>query len=181
MNGRIACVMGLLLCICSTTASAQDKGDAGLTISVPTAVGVIWHASDRLAIRPDFTFGLSETDGEGSLPDISSRSFTLGIGALLYTHRWDELRTYFSPRFTYSYSIADIDNSTDGTDSTLSGWGFSGSLGAQYSLGSRFGVFAEAGLLYSSQQSESSSLFGVTERTTWTFGIRTAVGGILYF
>jgi hypothetical protein len=181
MNGRIACVLGLLLCISSATASAQDKGDTGLAISIPTAVGVIWHPSDRVAVRPDFTFGLTESDGEGSIPDISSRSFTFGIGALLYTHRWDELRTYVSPRFTYSHSVSDIDNSLDGTDSTLAAWGLSGSLGAQYSLGERFSVFAEVGLLYSSQRSESSSFGGVTDRTTWTFGTRTTAGGILYF
>ena len=109
--GRTVCVFGIALCALSTTTAwAQDKGDTGLTISAPSAIGLIWHASDRLAIRPDFSFGFTETDGEGTLPDISSKSFTLGVSALLYTHRWDELRLYVSPRFTYSHATTSIDN-----------------------------------------------------------------------
>jgi hypothetical protein len=182
MNGRLVCAIGLsLACLTPSAAWAQDKGDTGLAITSPTAIGLIWHTSDRLAIRTDVSFGFSETDGEGSSPDISSRSVTLGVAALLYTHRWDELRTYFSPRFTYSHATTDLaSTSTNVSDSTVSSWGISGSIGAQYSLGQRFGVFAEAGLLYSSQRSEIS-IVGVADRTTWTFGTRTAVGGILYF
>jgi hypothetical protein len=179
--GRTVCVFGIALCALSTTTAwAQDKGDTGLTISAPSAIGIIWHPSERLAIRPDFSFGLTETDGEGTLPDISSKSFALGVSALLYTHRWDELRLYVSPRFTYSHATTSIDNPLNIGDSTLSSWTASGSIGGQYALGTRFGVFAEAGLSYSSQRSETESSI-VPERTTWTFGTRTAVGGILYF
>ena len=181
MRERTACVLALALsCLSPAAASAQDKGDAGLAIAAPMAIGMIWHVSDRFAVRPDVTFALSETDGEGTIPDISSRSITLGISGLLYTHRWDQLRTYISPRFTYSHASSEVDGTVSVSDSTLSSWGLSGSFGAQYSLGTRFGVFAEAGLSYSSQQSETPSLGGI-DRTTWTFGTRTAVGGILYF
>jgi hypothetical protein len=179
--GRTVCVFGIALwALSTTTAWAQDKGDTGLTISAPSAIGIIWHPSERLAIRPDFSFGLTETDGEGPLPDISSKSFTLGVSALLYTHRWDELRLYVSPRFTYSHATTSIDNPLNIADSILSSWSAAGSIGGQYALGTRFGVFAEAGLSYSSQQSETG-LSSAPERTTWTFGTRTAVGGILYF
>ena len=182
MNGRTACVYGLVLwSISAAPAWAQDKGDAGFAFSVPTSIGVIWHASDRVAIRPDVTFGINETDGEGTIPDISSRSFTLGVSALLYTHRWDELRLYFSPRFIYSHGTTSIDGAVNISDSTLSSWGVAGSIGAQYALGSRFGLFAEAGLLYSSQRSETPSSIGGADRTSWIFGPRTVVGGVLYF
>ena len=179
--GRTVCVFGIALCALSTiTARAQEKGDIGLTISSPSAIGIIWHPSERLAIRPDVSFGINETDGEGTLPDISSKSFTLGVSALIYTHRWDELRFYVSPRFTYSHATTSIDDPVNIADSTLSSWAAAGSIGGQYALGTRFGVFAEAGLSYSSQQSKSG-LNSTPERTTWTFGTRTAVGGILYF
>ena len=127
------------------------------------------------------TFGLNETDGEGTLPDISSKSFTLGVSALLYTHRWDELRLYFSPRVIYSSATTSFDGSVNISDSTLSSWGVAGVIGAQYALGSRFGLFAEGGLLYSSQRSENPSSIGGADRTTWTFGPRTVVGGVFYF
>lgn len=181
MTGRKACVVGIALwCLSAANARAQDKGDVGLAISVPAAIGVIWHPSDSRAIRPDIAFGLTETDGEGTIPDISSRNIALGVSALFYTHRWDELRTYLSPRFTYSHATTSISSAATVGDSILSSWGLGGSIGAQYSLGSRFGVFAEAGLLYSSQRSETPSV-GAVDRTTWTFGSRAAVGGILYF
>src|SRR5688572_22734925 len=181
MTGRKVCVIGIALwCLSTASAWAQDKGDAGLAISVPSTIGVIWHASDRLAIRPEVTFGFTETDGEGSLPDSSSRNVTIAVSALLYTHRWDEFRLYVSPRFTYLHGTTSISSPVDLGDSKLSSWAAVGSIGGQYALGTRFGVFAEAGLSYASQRSESGSPF-ITNRTTWTFGTRTAVGGILYF
>jgi hypothetical protein len=181
MNGRTVCVMGAAMWLCTAAAaSAQDKGDAGLSVSAPQAIGIIWHASERLALRPDVTFGFSETDGEGVGLDVSSKSFGVGISLLLYTRRWDDLRLYVSPRFTYSRASSDVDNSLDGADSTFSGWGLAGSVGGQYALGTRFGVFAEAGLSFASQESETASIF-TTNRSTWSFGTRTAIGGILYF
>ena len=182
MKGRTACVFATALwCLSTSTAWAQDKGDTGLTISAPSAIGMIWHTSDRVALRPDVSFGLTETDGEGSLPDLSSRNVTLSVSALLFTHRWDDLRTYVSPRFTFGHASTSIDGAPGVSgDTTSSTWAVAGSIGAQYALGTRFGVFAEAGLSYSSQRSETPSL-NVTERTTWTFGTRTMIGGILYF
>jgi hypothetical protein len=168
-----------LWCVSAGTAQAQEPGDTGLTISVPSAIGMIWHASDRLAIRPDFGFGFNGSDGEGVGPDSSAKNFTVGLSALLYTHRWEELRLYVSPRFVYSYGSTSTERSVLG-DSTQSSWGVTGSVGGQYALGTRFGVFAEAGVGYATQTSESGSPIRI-DRTTWTFGTRTAIGGMLYF
>ena len=180
MRGRKVCVIGLALMGFSTiSARAQERGDVGLVISAPQSIGVIWHASDRLALRPDVGFSFTETDGEPPLSDISSKSVTFGVSALVYTHRWDDLRLYVSPRFSYSYGTTSINEPVNIADSTVSSWAATGSIGGQYALGTRFGVFAEAGLVYSSQQSETGSIR--VDRTTWTFGTRTAIGGILYF
>ena len=183
MNGRKTCVTGLLALMgwsLAGAASAQDKGDVGLTISAPSAIGVIWHATDRLAIRPDVSFTFSETDGDdGLLPDISSSSISFGVSALFYTHRWDDLRLYVSPRLTYGHGSTSISNGIS-TDSDLSSWGLAGSIGGQYALGSRFAVFAEAGMAYASQESQSSISLA-PDRTTWTLGSRTAIGGVIYF
>jgi len=181
MNGRTACVIGLALWMGSATAAwAQEKGDAGLAISAPQGIGVIWHPSDKWALRPDLTFSFSETDGEDIGPDISASSIGFGISALFYTHRWDELRLYVSPRLTLSHSSSTVDSDILNSNSSGSGWGVSGSIGGQYSLGSRFGVFAEAGLVFASQSTETNSIAS-TNRTGWSFGTRTAIGGILYF
>ena len=162
-------------------AAAQEKGDVGLTVSAPSAVGVIWHVSTRVALRPDVSFSFGETDADSAnLPDISSHSFTLAGSALFYTGRWDNLQTYFSPRLSYSWAGSSTQGSGPEIESSQNGWGLSGSFGAQYSLGSRFAVFGEAGLAYSSSSSETSSVLTL-ERTTWAFGSRTAVGCTLYF
>ena len=37
-------------------AVGQEKGQVGLTVGYPASVGVVWHAVDRVAVRPEFTF-----------------------------------------------------------------------------------------------------------------------------
>jgi hypothetical protein len=182
MNLRSAYLAGLgvlLGGLMPTPASAQEAGDVGVTVSAPSAIGVIWHVTPRVAIRPDLSFSFNESDAEVGT-DISSKSFSFGGSVLFYTGRWDNLQTYVTPRLSYSWSSSSID-SLGGLDATQDGWGLSGSFGAQYTLGTRFAVFAEAGLLYASQTSETPSSFGDNERTSWTFGTRTAIGATLYF
>jgi hypothetical protein len=182
MNGRSAYLAGLgvlLGGLVATPTSAQEAGDVGVTVSAPSAIGVIWHVTPRVAIRPDLSFSFNESDAE--VTDISSQSFSLGGSVLFYTGRWDNLQTYVTPRLSYSWSSSSIEGSGSTLDATQDGWGLSGSFGAQYTLGTRFAVFAEAGLLYSSQTTETPSSFGNNERTSWTFGTRTAIGATLYF
>jgi hypothetical protein len=66
-------------------------------------------------------------------------------------------------------------------ETTLNAWGLSGSFGGQNALGTRFAVFAEAGLGFSSQSSETPSAINGSGRTSSTFGTRTAIGATLYF
>ena len=111
MNGRTVWGAGLVLAgLMTTPAAAQEKGDIGLTISAPSALGVIWHVSERVAIRPEMSFSFSETDAESStLTDVSSHSFTLAGSALFYLGRSESLQTYFSPRLTYSWAGSSTD------------------------------------------------------------------------
>ena len=182
MNARSACVMGLILLgLAAAPAAAQEPGDRGLTVSAPSAIGFIWHMTPRVAIRPEVSFSITETDGEGSISDLRGRGVTLGASALFYTGRWDNLRTYVSPRLTYSWSSSTFQGGGSTFDSSSDAWGLAGSFGAQYSLGTRFAVFGEAGLQFSSSTSESPSLLGSIDRTTWNFGTRSQVGVTLYF
>jgi hypothetical protein len=179
MNGRHACVAGLALLLCTLSAepaAAQETGDTGLTVSAPSAIGLIWHLSPKVAIRPEVAFGFGRSNGQGNTLDISSHSATLAGSVLFYMGRWENLQTYVSPRVSYSWSGSSIES---GVDSTSDGWGVSGSFGAQYALGKRFAVFAEAGLGYSSSSSESS--LTTIDRTSWTFGTRTQIGATFYF
>ena len=90
MNGRSAYLAGLgvlLGGLVATPTSAQEAGDVGVTVSAPSAIGVIWHVTPRVAIRPDLSFSFNESDAE--VTDISSQSFSLGGSVLFYTGRWD--------------------------------------------------------------------------------------------
>ena len=183
MNGRMVCGAGLVLAgLMTTPAAAQETGDIGLTISAPSAIGVIWHVSERVAIRPEVSFSFSESDGEGTnVSDVSGHSVGLAGSALFYIGQWDSLRTYVAPKFSYSWTGSNTGNSTLDLSSNQDAWGLAGSIGAQYNLGTRFAVFAEAGLMYSSSRTETASSIVNLDRTTWVFGSRTAIGGTLYF
>jgi hypothetical protein len=82
-----------------------------------------------------------------------------GISALFYIHRWEGLRTYVSPRFSYQRisSSASTSGNTSTSDSTTSTYLASGSFGAQYALGRHFGLFGEVGLGYTSTRTALSS------------------------
>ena len=183
MNGRIVCGAGLVLAgLMATPVAAQEKGDTGLTISAPSAIGVIWHVSEKVAVRPEVSFSFSETDGDSAnVSDIKTHMVTLGGSALFYLGRWDSLRTYFAPRLSYSWSGSSTGDSGFDISSNQDAWGLAGSIGAQYGLGTRFAVFAEAGLMYSSTRIESVTSIVNLDRTAWAFGSRTAIGGTLYF
>lgn len=183
MTGRSAYLVGLGVLVASLTATpaqAQEPGDVGVTISAPSAIGLIWHATPRIAVRPDLSFSFSESDAEVG-GDLDSHSFSLGGSALFYTGRWDNLQTYVSPRLSYSWASSSFEGGGNTFDSTTDGWSLSGMFGAQYLLGTRFAVFGEAGLAYSSQTAEAPSTISDNERTTWSFGTRTVIGATLYF
>ena len=190
----------------ASTAFAQDPGKVGLTMGYPPGVGLVIHLSDAVAIRPEVTFTTSSIESEIDTgvqvaETLSTDTWTVGvgIGALFYLGSRDNLRTYISPRFQYSWLSSDIDspNAIGRLDTESSGDAFSvgASFGAQYSLNSRFSVFGELGASYSDSeitQTTDTSLvtippFPPIQRTTSLttrssgFGIRTGAGVVLYF
>jgi hypothetical protein len=182
----------------------------------PTAVGVMWNIADRFAVRPEVTIAGTTADSSGSqmsgvAPTATNDSFSIGAGlsALFYLTRWDALRTYVSPRFVYSHSSqtassgsSTVSISTSSEGSTRS-YTSSGSFGAEYAFGRRFGAFGELGLSYASTTASTTStlvstittggIFGIPVTTTTTtstarsdshskaWGVRSAVGVIFYF
>src|SRR5438105_2116566 len=98
---------GLLL-LTGRAAGAQDAGSIGVTMGYPS-IGVIWHASDKVAIRPEVSLTGSHSDSS----DSDSLSVSTGLSALLYGGAGtDNVRPYFSPRFTYAHSGLDTTGST---------------------------------------------------------------------
>jgi hypothetical protein len=174
---RPALIVAIVGAACA--ARAQDAGKVGLTMGYPSSVGVIWNVSDRVAVRPEI--GLSRMTGDATGFDVAgpapistndSTGVGVGISGLIYVGRWDALRAYVSPRFSYARNSASAgtSSSTSFSESLSSSYLTSGSFGAQYSLGRRFGLFGEIGLGYTTTTSSSTS--------TLTTGSVSIVNGI---
>lgn len=168
------------LCAVPLTASAQEKGKVGVTMGFPAAAGVLWHATEKVAVRPEFAFSHSSTDtpfGEGS-----SDSFGLGVSVLFYTAKWDNVAAYIAPRFAWTHSTAENESDLVGdfeSESSADSYNYSGSFGAQAWIGSRFSVYGEVGLAYSHGTADSSLSTG--ESKGKGFNIRSGVGAVFYF
>ena len=180
----------------SANADAQERGQVGLVIGYPTAIGVAWHPADRFGIKGEANFAISSTEVEtgpfSSDRESSTHSFGFGIAGLFYVGRTDNVSTYFSPRFAYTTTTSEVEGpeviifpegiprqSAD-LRSELSIYSFAGSFGAQYSPTRRFSIFGELGLNYTSHNTKSSAFLSL-ETEGSVFGVRSAAGVILYF
>jgi len=146
-------------------AFAQDAGQIGVTLGYPSAVGVIWHVTDNVAVRPEISFSTGSTESPTSsfsglsaaLGETSSTTVTAGVSGLFYFGEWDKLRAYVSPRYTYTRLTSDS-GSTFSTDTRNSAYTVSGSFGAQYQFHRRFAVFGETGFGYAHTRTSFTSL-----------------------
>jgi hypothetical protein len=191
MKFRGAASAAALLSVLSCgTSLAQDASRVGVAMGYPASVGVIWEATNRIAIRPEVTFSFVSGDSSTATgtPAGTSRSWTVGVGAsaLFYLGGTGDLRTYISPRFSYGHNSSSSELAPGGSSSENAGSTYSvtGSFGAQYALGKRFSVFGEAGLAYAWQTSSFSSTAANVIGTTSTansVGTRTAIGVIVFF
>jgi len=136
----------------------------------------------------------------GSSTTTRSDNWQIGVGvsALVYLSKGDALRTYVSPRFVYSrtsdtYDLGLPDVGLPPTlvprgpvTTVITSYAASGSFGAQYALAKRFGLFGELGLNYSHTGNRNSTppltpLSFDTNASNWTIGLRSGVGGIVFF
>lgn len=163
-------------------ASAQDK-KIGLTMGYPSAFGVLWHVTDKVALRPELSLagGSTEINASGFSANSDTNTIATGISALFYLNTADKLRTYVSPRFTYSHASTDQDlsaitnsNATNTTNNTSG----QGAFGAQYYVSNRFAVFGELGIGFG--RTESKSNITPSKNTGWAWGTRSAVGIVFY-
>lgn len=183
--GSFVRAAGLLIVFSPAVAGAQEQREVGVTMGHPGSVGVLWHVSERAAVRPEFqfSFGTSESTTPGSAGTSSSEGWSVspGISALIYLQRWDDLRTYVSPRLTFTRSTNSFLPDGSGTTARSTNTTYSGaaSFGTQYSLGERFSIFAEAGMGMS--RTTGSSELSSTETTGWQWTTRTGIGAVLYF
>ncbi len=197
MRGRVAAVgMAVALGLgAALPATAQERGAVGVTMGYPAAIGVVWQATDALALRPDvsITWTSSESVNTVSLfagaTPVSTTSTVdavntgVGLSALVTVHRADRFRVYLVPRVAYVRSTVDLDAGLAGAavDTTTNGWLASGGVGAQVAVHDHLAIFGEAGGQYSWQRGTSSLTTSRSEDTTRAAGLRSAVGVIVYF
>jgi len=206
---QVLLCLNLLLCAgASASARAQDAGQVGVTLGYPSAVGVIWHVTNSVAVRPDISFSSGSTDslpipsassifgGSAVSGESSSTTVTAGVSGLLYLRNWDKLRAYVSPRYSYG-RLTSSSGSMFLADSKNATHALTGSFGAHYQVHRRFAMFGETGFGYNhSRNSFTSSLLmqvipvglnvpapvtRTEEITSHTWGTRSGAGVIFYF
>jgi hypothetical protein len=176
---RVERVLWVLIAGCVAVpgvAAAQETGQAGITMGYPESIGVIWHVTDTVAVRPEFAFAHTTSDSDLPFADttFSSTSGGIGVSGLFYFHRADNLRPYFAPRWSYTH--ADPSQSASANTNTISGL-----FGAQYAVGKRFSVFGETGLSYSRTTAKGDADLATITLHGNAFGTRTGAGVIFYF
>jgi hypothetical protein len=178
--GRLGILAAVFVFGLSGPARAQDTHKAGVVIGFPSAIGVLWHATPKVAIRPEFSVSGSSNDLTGTTTNTHVTNWALGFGlsALFYVHTDDRLRTYIVPRFAYAHSASSASgSSTVGVPLSASSntYGGSGSFGAQYGLGDRFALFGEVGLEISHRAAST-----VTSTSNLGWATRGGVGVVFY-
>jgi hypothetical protein len=184
---RIVNIAALVCVGAGAPAAAQDNPRLGLNFGYPS-IGLTWHATKRVAVRPEFSFSLgssSATSGsgvEGSEAD--NWGVGIGVSALFYVADWDGVRAYVAPRLSFNTSktssVTSISSSK--AENTSDGWDLGALFGVQYSFTRRLAAFGEVGFSYADRHSEYSGLSSLVSKTdSWGFGPRTAIGMIFYF
>lgn len=206
MRQSAVAVLAVIAALIPHAAAAQPTRSAGVVLGYPAAVGVLWHVSDRLAIRPDVTLNRSETKttltsstlglGATGLSTITTETTTTqtdwttatGLSALVTMADLDDLRLYLVPRVAYVRSKTSSEASAA---SGLSGLGpftatndgliVSGGFGAHYMLGTRAAVFGEGAVQCTRQTFDSGIASSGTSSKLTAVGLRSAVGLVIYF
>lgn len=195
-------LVAAVLCGAAGAADAQQPRRVGLVIGYPTSAGVLWHISDRVALRPDVTIDwhTSETTSTPTValpPQVPSPqeistttkgwTSSVGLSGLFYLGPpIDDLRFYLVPRAAYLWSSRETEGTPDllqlgPYESDLSGFDVSGAFGAQYSVHERFRIFGELGLEYSNQESDTGYTLSRSKLESSLFGLRSGVGIVLMF
>lgn len=165
-----AAVGALMFFTGTASVFAQDAPKVGIFVSSPATAGLVWRVNAAITIRPDVQFhwtkftavsgglSLGGTVVASSETQSTNRTVDVGVSVPITVARWQSLRAYVVPRAGYGW-IRSIDEEIDTTpaggsvfgsivSNTISpkqsrtgrNYSASGSAGAEYQLGDRFGV-----------------------------------------
>ena len=144
----IASSVAVMLLAGGSSASAQQDYRVGLVIGYPASVGVLWHVSEGVALRPDVAINRQSSESTSTVstgysPPQTSTSTTsgwntsVGLSALFYLGPPADLRFYLTPRVAYQWSRTETETSPAlpqlvDFESESDGFLAAGSFGAQY-------------------------------------------------
>lgn len=168
-----------LTVIGAAPARAQAPAKAGLTMSTGSSVGVVIPLGASVAVRPHVSFVRSATDYDGNTfvtDEATSTTIAPGVSLLFTAATWNDTKFYLSPQYTYARntSTAGGEDFPAATSHMVSGM-----IGVQHTLGARFAVFAETGLAWSRNRS-NSGFTGENTITGTSWSTRSTVGGVLF-
>src|SRR5262245_20313371 len=174
---RFLALCAALVVSVPAVAGAQDTSKVGITMGYPGSVGLLWHATDSVAIFPAITFNHSSSEGT---PRSDGWSFGLDLGARFYLKKYDNVRTYISPRFSYTHTSTSLAGTgAPPLDLTSNSTGGAGTFGAQFAASPRFSVYGEAGISFAHRTSKTKGIFPSSSKGT-TWGTVAGVGIVFY-
>jgi hypothetical protein len=179
-------------------ASAQQDRTAGLVMGYPASVGVLWHVTEGVALRPDATISQQSIETTSTFTGLGGTSQTstttsdgwassIGVSALFYLGAPDALRFYVTPRVAYAWSRTENEAAAGDLlqlgpyETESDGLLVAGSFGAQYAPHERFRLFGELGLSYSRQEGTTGYTVSRSQAVTTGVGLRSGVGVVVYF
>jgi hypothetical protein len=172
--------------VISAPVRAQERGQIGVVMEAPATFAVIFHPSNKVAIRPEVTLAHASTElVQLTLGDTITKAnewaVNVGASALFYAARWDRVHSYLSPGFTFGHASVDTSSGSDQRESSAKTFSGKASWGVQFVAARKFSVFGEMGYRLSRSKVPTESPIGTLTTTTWSGGSRGAVGIIFYF
>lgn len=179
----IASILLMPIAFASSAAQSPDRPRIGLVLG--SSVGVIWHVSDRFALRPSVAaskWSSSTRSDGGSAHRSSSWSYTAALDNLIYVQRREPISTYISMGISYQ---------TGRSRPNLNDQyviGVPASFGAQFSPHRRLSVWGEAGLALTLTRRtihptliEGQSIGSSGKASSNEVSTRSSVGMVFYF
>jgi len=173
------------LIVSACPAFAQDGGKVGVAMAYPAAVGIVWHATDAIAIRPSVTYGGSSTETTTTATGSSGWNVGTTIAALFYVKKYDSVRTYISPSYRYSHTSTTIHPASGSAspigDLTSTGNmnGGAGTFGAEFTATTHLRIIGEVGFAFS-HVSQKSMIVSTTTLNGKAWGATAGVGLVFY-
>lgn len=153
-----------------TNVKASKFGvDFSYANQLPT-LGVMWHVTDMIALRPSLGFSSTTTD-----PNTGSTTvLNFGIAVPIYLANFNALDLYVAPGFTYKSTNT---KPATGSSTTASDIGVTAALGLQVKVTDQLHLFGEMGLGYTGTNNGGSPAAKTTVIATGT----TSIGATFYF